>query len=66
MALAAALAQLAAGEEAPYVAPDSLLPYGTDYCAELWQVVTGHCNPCITLAAIVAMLVPQSDLVCPE
>lgn len=66
VALAAALAQLASGDPAPYVAPDSLVPFGTADCGELWRAVMGDCNPCMTLARFVALLLPDVPLLCPQ
>lgn len=60
---------MAAGAEAPFVAPDTLLPYTLDYCDDLWRAVTGDCSPCVTAGRLVGALVERltgQGWACPE
>lgn len=62
--VAALLSQLAGGEHQPFVVPDTMP--GLDVCSQMWQELTGDCNPCETTAALLHRLGAGPPFACPE
>lgn len=60
----ALLSQVAAGDEAPFVVPESLAPSAID-CQPLWRALTSTCTPCAMLQQVLQRALDASLVMCP-